>query len=100
MASNSTDSALQNAPTSFFAQLIEQLPKARLLAHFDKHCLRRSATKFSAWDHFKSWFLSEALLSRMKVQQRQKPSAPTLSFVIFAGVIDGNASDPLVIDYA
>ena len=48
----------------------------------------------------KSWFLSEALLSRMKVQQRQKPSAPTLSFVIFAGVIDGNASDPLVIDYA
>ena len=52
MASNSTDSALQNAPTSFFAQLIKQLPKARLLAHSDKHCLRRSATKFSAWDHF------------------------------------------------
>ncbi len=52
MAGNSTDSALQNAPTSFFAQLIEQLPKARLLAHSDKHCLRRSATKFSAWDHF------------------------------------------------
>lgn len=21
-------------------------------AHFDKHCPRRSATKFSAWDHF------------------------------------------------
>ena len=52
MASNSTDSALQNAPTSFFAQLIEQLPKDRLLAHFDEHCLRRSATKLSAWDHF------------------------------------------------
>ena len=52
MASNSTDFALQNAPTSFFAQLIDLLPKNRLLAHFDKHCPRRSATKFSAWDHF------------------------------------------------
>lgn len=52
MASNSTDSALQNVPTSFFAQLIELLPKDRLLAHFDKLCPRRSATKFSAWDHF------------------------------------------------
>ena len=52
MASTSTDFALQNAPTSFFAQLIDLLPKNRLLAHFDKHCPRRSATKFSAWDHF------------------------------------------------
>lgn len=52
MANNSTDSALQNVPTSFFAQLIELLPKDRLLAHFDNHCPRRSATKFSAWDHF------------------------------------------------
>ena len=32
MASNFTDSALQNAPTSFFAQLIAQLPKERLQA--------------------------------------------------------------------
>lgn len=52
MASNSTDSALQNVHISFFAQLIELLPKDRLLAHFDKHCPQRSATKFSAWDHF------------------------------------------------
>lgn len=52
MASHSTDSALQNAPTSFFAQLLAQLPKARIQALFDQRCPRRSATKFSAWDHF------------------------------------------------
>ena len=52
MASNFTDSALQNAPTSFFAQLIAQLPKERLQALFERRCPRRNATKFSAWDHF------------------------------------------------
>lgn len=52
MASNFTDSALQNAPTSFFAQLIAQLPKERLQALFERRCPRRNAAKFSAWDHF------------------------------------------------
>ena len=52
MASYFTESALQNAPTSFFAQLVAQLPKTRLQALFDRCCPRQSATKFSAWDHF------------------------------------------------
>lgn len=52
MASNSTDSTLQNAPISFFAQLVNRLPKEQLLAHFDRECPKRSATKYSAWDHF------------------------------------------------
>lgn len=52
MGPNSTDSALQNAPVSFFAQLIDRLPKQRILELFESKCPRHNATKYTAWDHF------------------------------------------------
>lgn len=52
MGPNSTDSALQNAPVSFFAQLIDRLPKQRILERFESKCPRHNATKYTAWDHF------------------------------------------------
>lgn len=38
MGPNSTDSALQNAPVSFFAQLIDRLPKQGILELFESKC--------------------------------------------------------------
>ena len=54
MAQHFTETANQNAPISFFAQLMKYLPRRWLLGEDLKRNPRSNARKFTVWDQMVS----------------------------------------------